>query len=183
MNTDSLFQLIDKQAIEILKSFHHMEAGNNDASVLAKEKADMLGQVGDFLLWECISGRRRVPINRHLRFHDHNAIEGEWAGKKLGFDKPIGIFDCAAKLAFVHCQYWSFQTTIQGIKKEIDHRTSTSTTSSVIDQQHRTERLKELSERFVHIQRQIDVCNQVRNELIQIGDQMIRIMIEKEDRR
>lgn len=170
MTTESMFQLIDRMAIARLKEFHYTEAGNGAAAALAGVQARDLGTAGDVYLWECLT-RRRVPqVQRHLRFHDHGKAEGKWPTKTaLEEIDATSVMEIAGKLALTHAQYWSLQTVIQHLK-------------GWMGTEHRgTQGYKDACVRFTEVQREIDLLNQQRNDLIQAGDALLARMLTERD--
>ncbi len=165
MNTDSLLQIIDRHAIAVLKVARFTEAGNLEAAAMAQQVADDLAVAGDVYLWECLTGKRKVKAISGLRFHDHRQAEGKWPGKKAAGEEPQTIMECAGLLAAGHAEHWSIQTKIQNLKKLIDGAPDL---PDVV----------RLQAEFVVCQRRLDVLNQLRSELIQKGDSMLKEAID-----
>ena len=159
--TDSLFQLFDRLAIARLKAFHFKETGNAAAMEMARDQAEELALAGELLLGEYLRGERRVRVVIPPRFHDHRVVEGKWAYQKAEMPEPKTIMECAGALAETHARYWSLQTEIQALKRLID------TSQGLPD-------LPALHQKFVTSQRQIDVLNQVRSDLVALGDMKLK---------
>lgn len=166
--TDTLFQIIDRMSIAQLKAYHFEKAGNTDAAKLAQEQADDLRTAGDIYLYECLRGIRKPMVRPHLRFHDHGKAEGWRSGKDAleGMTDQSSLMETAAVLAKTHAVHWSHQTHIQWLKERI----RTEGESGPDRQRYESD--------FVATQRQIDLCNQHRNELIQHGDELFAKMLE-----
>ena len=155
MDTDGFFQIIDRHAVAKLKEFHYRAAGNEDAALLAGEQAADLAVAGEVLLWEYRTGRKVPRVHRHLRFHDHAKVEGRFGPHSVELPEPKTVMECAGLLAQTHAAYWQRQTRVQTLKKMIK--------DGGPDVAH-------FEKEFVAEQRQIDLCNEVRNRLIQAGD-------------
>ena len=159
--TDSLFMLIDRLTIARLKAFYFKEAGNEAAAEMAREQAEELALASELLLREYLSGERRIRVTVPPRFHDHRIVEGKWAYHKADMPEPKSIMECAGALAETHARYWSLQTEVQALKRLID------ASQGLPD-------LPAFESRFVVKQRQIDLCNQIRSDLVALGDTMLK---------
>lgn len=158
-------QIVDRLAIARLKAFHFREAGNQAASEMAQAQAEELALAGELLFREYLRGERRVRVVVPPRYHDHRVLEGKWAYHKAEMPEPKTIMECTGALAETHARYWSLQTEIQALKRLIDH------SQGLPD-------LPALESRFVTKQRQIDLCNQVRSDLVALGDTMLKEAID-----
>jgi hypothetical protein len=157
MHTDTPFQLIDRMAIAKLKAYHYGKAGLHEQQIEAEKQAQVLADNGDVLIAGIAHGLFAAPLHKHLRFHDHGAAENQDLSSA-----SRSIMGVAGELALTHARYWSLQTDIQEIKKQLDRVPGEEGDAADI-----------LNEAFVEKQRQIDVCNQRRNELVQAGDALL----------
>lgn len=167
MDTDSMFQLIDRQAIAVLKDFHFTKAGNEEAAALAREQANDLAVAGDVLVWECLRGKRVPPVQPHLRYHDHSKVEG-WRLGKEALEDPnwTSLMRFAGELALIHARYWEKQSRVQWLKERIRSEAEGSDMKAYYEHE------------FCATQREIDLCNEYRNRLIAKGDELFARMID-----
>jgi hypothetical protein len=168
MNTDTIFQLIDRAAIARLKAFHYESEDRVQEAKRAKEEADKLSVSGDILLYEVSKGMCKIPVHFHLRYHNHGEMERT---DLLPDGVKATVFNVAGELALTHAKYWQLQTEVNGIKSEM--RPLDQSGMRTLDE---NDRLAILRSRFVSLQCQIDLCNQKRNELIQLGDHLLQAM-------
>jgi hypothetical protein len=167
MRTDTLFQIIDRQAIALLKAFHYEKDSTLPAASMAREQAAQLAIAGDLYLYECLSGELNPAIQRHLRYHDHGKAEGKWAGKSgLSSIEGDSLMEVAGELALTHARYWELQTMVQHLKGWIDQ------------QENNPQEKARLESKFVNTQRKIDLLNQKRSELVSAGDELFVAMVE-----
>lgn len=158
MNTDSLFQIIDRFCVAKLKVARFSQASAEDgdesamAAAMAQRQADDLAFAGDVLFRECVEGKRVPQAHQPLRFHNHREAEG---GQEAPM--PQSVMGCANDLADVHAKYWELQTEINALKFRM--RTEEDNVGA-------------FNARFVDLQRKIDMCNQRRNDLIGWGDRL-----------
>ena len=152
MQTDTLFQLIDRQAIAKLKAFHYRREGRVEEADTAEVQAEELAVAGDAYVYECMTGKRKPQAMKHLRYHDHHKAQKEEA------PQPGSIMECSSMIAETHYTYWGLQSVIQELKKGNRSEWTDAT--------------------FVDLQLQIDKCNMDRNHLIQTGDQLFAEMFE-----
>lgn len=154
MNTDTVFQIIDRAAIARLKEFHYRSGGREQEADLAADEAANLEIAGDVLLWEIMNGKIQYPVHFHLRYHNHSDVEDVEDN-----DSPKTVFQISSALSSVHAEYWQLQSKVNSLKSSMNKGVG------IID---------ELNSEFVSLQRKIDLCNQRRNELIQKGDEVLR---------
>jgi len=164
MQTDTLFQIIDRQAIALLKSVRYEDDGATDKAKQAREQADRLTVAGDLYVYECVNGMRKPQVQNHLRYHDH--------GKKDSDMIPKTLMECAGMLAETHARYWGFQGRVQVLRGKLDY------IKVVNGPDFLTTKISSMYQSFESLQRECDLCNQRRNELIQIGDEMFRECVQ-----
>ncbi len=159
MDTDSFFQIVDRHCIARLKEYHYGVLKNPEAQALAKEQADDLAMAGEVLLWEYATGKRVPRLSRSLRVHDHAKVEGRFGPHSAEFPEPKTVMECAGMLAQTHADYWQRQGRVQTLKKMIRDGVGTE--------------VAHFESEFVKEQRAIDLCNELRNRLIQAGDLLL----------
>ena len=167
IQTESLFMLLDRMEIALLKAYHYGQAGNKEAATLAQEQADDLKIAGDLYIYEVATGKRRPFVKAIPRWHDHRTVEGKWAGKKAEMEEPQTIMECAGMLALTHARYWQNQTRLNNLKGLIDR------SEGLPDKQR-------LEAEFCKAQRLTDIFNQARSDLITLGDTMFARLMEKD---
>jgi len=145
---DTYMQLVDRAQVARLKQHHHTDPLYKAA---ARDQAEALAETAQTYLMDCLRGRRVPEVQQHLRFHDHHDVEQE------DVPRPTSVVDAASMLAITHATYWGLQTEIQAVKKQLDARKQKSA----------------LQARFVDLQRRIDLMNQLRNDLIEAGDNLL----------
>ena len=161
MQTETFMQMVDRMVIAQLKSFHYTDKGRFEEATASGEHAKHLRIAIDTYFWECCNGVRVPRVHTPLRFHDHSKLEN------VKSEDPDSLAGCIALLAQTHFEYWELQSGIQQIKKDIDLARKDG------DKPYENQ----LSVAFSDLQRDIDVKNSRRNELIQLGDELFAIGI------
>lgn len=157
---DSWMQLVDRLIICRLKQWHYDREQRHEEAQHARDQGDELQEAAELYLQECLSGDREPRVHQHLRYHRHDAEEVH----------PSSVMDAVSRLAACHAEYWQHQSEILRMRQCID-----ALGSSHKDKEYRDRLVADVE----HEQRTCDRCNQLRNELVQKGDDLLRRMWEK----
>lgn len=171
MWTETYGQMLDRLIIARLKAYHYTQSDKPEAAELAEQQCTELKMALGRYVEDCTALRALPRVQKHLRFHDHNKVEGWREGKQATPPAPDTIEGCIDALAGTHCDYWDSQSRIQTLKQLID-RTS-------VERER-----QDFEGELVHLQRRhIDLDNQHRSELVQRIDELFCVRIERATRR
>lgn len=157
--TDTLGQLVDRIIIARLKAFHHRRAGNEFLAELCDDEARVLSRAADELLAARKAGEPVPLVKANTRFHDHSDVEGQ------RLRRPATIWEAIDKLVMAHATYWVHQTTVNNAKARLILAEGKG--EHVVDEANNLRRV------VVDSQRECDLCNQHRNQLIQWADELL----------
>jgi hypothetical protein len=151
---DSYCQLVDRLIVCRLKEFHYRIDGAVEAEETARMQAEELSASATTYLRECFTHDREPRVNQHLRKHEH----------KHAFDlkAATSLSAVISQLTSCHAKYWQAQGRIVEMRKNLEGAGSTG--------------YEEVLRALHNEQLVCDGCNQVRNQLIQQGDQMLQRM-------
>ena len=154
MITESFGQIIDRMCIENLKAFMLPDPVKKKQ---CREQAEQLRIAADECVFEIATGKRIPYMNHSNRGHDHKDHDD-------GVDMPVTIGQTVVALSFQHYTYWNLQTKINAIKDKMDDPSWTGA-----HDHHQEE--------FIKTQREIDMCNQNRNDLRDNLDRLFVIVM------
>ena len=156
--TDTFGQLVDRFIIARLKAHHHRLAGHESLAIVVQDEAKMLARAANELLAAAKAGDSAPQAKPNTRFHDHAQIEG----KEL--QKPYTIWDAVDALVGFHATYWTHQGWVNQAKL------------SLRQSEHMGEHGIDLANScrlvIVDSQRQCDLMNQHRSQMIQWLDEL-----------
>ena len=157
--TDTFGQLTDRIIIARLKAFHHRLSGRESVAFVLDDEAAILTDAADELLASMQAGEPVPQPRRNTRWHDHAQVEG------VALQRPATAWQAIDDLVACHSQYWSHQTTANCAKLRLVGAESCG--EQGIDEANSARRI------MVDAQRQCDLMNQHRNQLIQWIDELL----------
>ena len=156
MVVHSYFQLIDQYLVAQLKIKKFGEIGEQDKVDVAREESEIFQAAIHVYEEEVRLGIRIPRVKVNNRFHDHAKIEGR---ELIAPDTLDGVKN---RLFASHEEYWNFQTELNECKGMLSDEGNVFLPLEI----------QGAREKFVRIQREIDLRNQERNFLIEVGDKM-----------